>query len=253
MRDGDAIESVVKLLEIVELVSKNMGPSWWRGQTSNWELRPGVFRDPRQRRHEGTLVQEFKLRARTRHSNCPPEDDLPGWLFLMQHYRLPTRLLDWSASPLIALFFAVKDEPLEGKQPETGALFALSPMELNRVQLGKDDIVPANSKDDASLLFKGIFEPKPDAESYNAAAIGANEIDNRMLMQLAQFTIHDTDKPLQALDRFDSFLFHFEVPAITKSNIKRELSNLGISESNIFPDLEHLATDLAEKYKNRPF
>jgi hypothetical protein len=55
---------------------------------------------------------------------APSEDDLAGWLSLMQHYRLPTRLLDWSFSPLIAAYFSVNDRFVE---PVDACIWALAP------------------------------------------------------------------------------------------------------------------------------
>src|SRR5437773_608578 len=70
-------------------------------------LVPRVLRSDRF--NERFLAHTFRLRAGSRYSSCPPLDEYPRWLFLMQHYGLPTRLLDWTASPLVALFFAVED------------------------------------------------------------------------------------------------------------------------------------------------
>lgn len=55
---------------------------------------------------ENKIIGSFKERAR-RSLEPPPDDlDLLSWLALMQHYGAPTRLLDWTSSPFVALWFA---------------------------------------------------------------------------------------------------------------------------------------------------
>ncbi|MDY6911081.1 MAG: FRG domain-containing protein, partial [Chloroflexota bacterium] len=72
---------------------------WWRGQSvSEWDLIPSLYRGS-QYEYEQTLVNTFMNKGKCRHPSTPTHDDYVGWLFLMQHYRLPTRLLDWTLSP----------------------------------------------------------------------------------------------------------------------------------------------------------
>lgn len=107
---------------------------WFRGHCrSNYPLVPSVFRRP-QLDHlidpnepawydEGMMIQHFRQRNPSYEEGYKSPFDL---LCLLQHYNFPTRLLDWTESVLIALYFAVeKDDESDGK------LFALNARRLN--------------------------------------------------------------------------------------------------------------------------
>jgi len=87
----------------------------FRGQRNpEWELETSLERASRrcaveQTKYEKATVREFRRHAHSFLSHVPNETDILEWLALMQHYGAPTRLLDFSYSFWIALFFAFEE------------------------------------------------------------------------------------------------------------------------------------------------
>ncbi len=59
--------------------------------------------------YESILIKHFKANAHLHLNNLPKDEDTLEWLAVMQHYGAPTRLLDFTYSPHIALFFSLSD------------------------------------------------------------------------------------------------------------------------------------------------
>ena len=210
---------------------------WWRGQSSaEYGLVPGVYRDDRGTRGEQNLCLRFRQYAQTRHDNCPQQDEFCSWLFLAQHYGLPTRLLDWSESALVALFFAANTNPILD-----ASLFVLQPREMNQVTNGDQTLIPVTSSP-ATELFRGAFDDHFNREE--TVAVLSYENDSRMLMQQAAFTLHGTPQDLREIGEQEQLIRTFTVPSVSKASIIEELASLGVRRRTLFPDLANLADDL---------
>jgi hypothetical protein len=114
---------------------ENTRPLWRGHANSSWLLQPEVFRNSARGvpYHEISVIRDFMSHAESRRTNCPPMSDRLGWLLLARHYGLPTRLLDWSNSPLVALYFAVSDATQASCD---GCLWAIVPGHVNEACIG---------------------------------------------------------------------------------------------------------------------
>ncbi len=240
------IENATGLGHAAASATQNFGTKpWWRGQSvSTWQLQPSVFRvDDPGHSYEQNIAQHFMLGARSRHQNCPDDHDASNWLFLMQHYGLPTRLLDWTQSILVAAHFAVRHEKYDH---EDGAVWALKGTALNQEQVGNPQYLsPVGSP--ARDLFRealGVHKGKP---SNCIVATNSHQTDIRMMVQLSEFTLHGTSAPIEELPNNDKFLMQFIIPKAEKPALRGLLTAFGISESSLFPDLAHLAADLKKQ------
>jgi hypothetical protein len=221
---------------------------WFRGHgNASWSLEPGLYRAKSEMGgigahyyNESVLLQRFRLRAPTFLERLPATDW--EWLFLMQHYGLPTRLLDWTESSLIALYFAIRDHVGDAD----AAVWAINSWWLNRQTFGKYVLF---STDDPQAKKHAPLLSGQKLKGRLPLAVTPSHASQRIAAQRGVFTIHGNDRA--PLDR----LAHRrgkDHPNLRKLVVKskyipavlRDLAVSGISESLIFPELSGLCREI---------
>ena len=237
--------------KLIEKVREELkyGEIWWRGQSkSKWDLIPSVYRCCRDREYEQNICSAFIVKAPARYSkDCPSLTEAASWLILMQHYGLPTRLLDWTESLLVALYFATLEHDCT-----PGALWALAPGMLNKCHIPWVNMpqILNPTIDRIQPTCKAAYAPVTEC-IYEAAAVMAPHEDLRVLAQQSVFTVHGKRTALNKLPNKDEFLLRIEIPSKQKLECRAYLQKLGIRCSSLFPDLEHLAKDLKSEEDRR--
>lgn len=246
----DYMAEVERILEEWGLQRATNGP-WYRGQASeNWSLIPGLYRGSIVSAREREICRDFKLSA-ARHLRHIPDNDI-DWLFTMQHYGLPTRLLDWTESSLAALHFAVATEL---PNDEDAAVWTLDPTSLNEVALGVRSVPTSQSLD----LGKHILSHAPEArvEAVFPCAVRPLRENERIDAQKGCFTLHGHWKDGLELiaEQLNSTkkcrkirMTTIAINGSAKRGILRQLHSNGISHYSLFPDLEGLSRDISLKY-----
>jgi hypothetical protein len=205
------------------------------------------------RETEDEIREEFAIRAPALSRFEPMPTDDWDLYFLMQHYGAPTRLLDWTESPLIALYFALRDNPGH----YDSCVWMLEPYELNRRIVRKKEVFSpsapgANPKDRSRvapwLPPRWTMTRLPN----DPIAIFPTHIARRISSQRSCFTVHGS-----SANGFDQFakgkhacVKRIVVPAHAVLDTKLELLNSGIDDTTIFPDLEGLGRSLATRYRD---
>jgi hypothetical protein len=247
-KEGNAMKfhdvEISSIGELISLLRSNLAgigaPVWFRGQSnSDWSLVPRLMRmDPIP--SESYYLNRFKQDASIILDRQPKTEF--EWLFLMQHYGVPTRLLDWSESPLTALYFA-----LSGEHAGPGALWALSPSELNKKAHYRPDFdfeIPSFEDEHLKGYLPSTIARESKSKLFPMAAIAPRN-SPRMQSQQGVFTIcHREPMPIEEVGAVGSprdHVWRYIIPLDGKENLRQELQWLGINRFKLFPELESLA------------
>jgi hypothetical protein len=146
------------------------------------------------------------------------------WISIAQHYGMPTRLLDWTSSPLTALWFTVENPPISGY----GVVWFFNAPE--------EDIIMSNKVKSINLFNQRrtkIFQPEI--------------ITERIQSQNGWFTVHkymdhkEKFLPLENNASYKKYLTKVKIPEDKFSEFRYQLNRMGVNKLSLFPDLEGAA------------
>lgn len=206
-------------------------------------------------RHEASLLRNFRKYA---HRSSVPRESVWNWLALAQHHGLPTRLMDWTFSPYVALHFATANLDayhVDGvvwcldyvkahaqlpailrdlTQGENADVFSADMLDLAADTLAKLD---ALGRDRSFLLF---LEPP--------------SLDDRIVNQSALFALMSSPAARmdQWLEEHPDLAYRLIIPAQLKWEVRDKLDQANITERVLFPGLDGLSRWLTRYYTPTP-
>lgn len=254
------VKSLTQFISLVEGISSSWDRlrttthPWFRGQgNAGWALTPGLYRGPVDKYYERELVRDFRLHSHLLLERTPT--NYLEWLFLMQHYGMPTRLLDWTESYLAALYFAVSDR---GSTAD-GAVWVLDAWSLNDHAIGMQS-VPTADHDSLKpyALVGGADGLGRNIAGVFPAAVRPPRANPRINAQRGSFTVHGSrtgaleklvkdaneDKASESKIRLQKII----ITGTSKKELRKELYLAGVTEAVIFPDLTGLCGEISYRY-----
>lgn len=249
--------SLPRFMELVQTLRREAGHTlWFRGnQRSQFKLVPSLYRHPTTKTETDFRKLERDLMARFRQRSIPyhSRDLRDDWeaLFFMQHYGVPTRLLDWTENPLVALHFALmlSRGSVACRASTPAIVWVLDPFAWNRAALHhvsyRDG--PLTAGDDNLKGYVPALPTGTAMSEFPVALYGAHN-SPRIVAQQGAFTIFGASRrPMEKLigtGRFPSSALSCIITHPARiASMRNSLLNLGITETVVFPDLDGLARE----------
>lgn len=221
---------------------------WYRGLPDiGHALLPTLHRDRISIGEEPHLLNRFKQNAHEFLVERPQGEW--EWMLTARHHGLPSRLMDWTESPLVGLYFSVEKDT-----EKDGALWCLLPSSLNEqasgMTLDRPPMFTDGAKISATDEFLDIYLASRASSVSSAAATGlapaaaiSIRTNKRIQAQRGVFTIHHArSDPLEKIAN-ENHLWRYIVPSQHKETVMEELRLLHVTRLSIYPDLDSVATN----------
>ncbi len=247
------ITSLNQLMDFVSSRASFSNPLWFRGaRNAAYNLVPSLYRHTTVVEAEKLKELEGDLMARFRHRAPPFVEQLPSeafqLLFLMQHYGVPTRLLDWTENPNVAAFFAVENAREDNStSPHDAAIWVLRPLLLNKAALSNHSADRVLSIEDELL---NAYQPKTPFKlsAKLPVAIGGVHNSRRIVAQRGSFVLFGTNvHPMNSdatLIAVPDLMHKLIIPGDKKVELRNALFVTGVTDSVIYPDLDGLSREI---------
>lgn len=247
----------------------------FRGHSNHekYSLLPGAFRW--KKITEGHFVGEFSqmehnilndfISEACRFIKDVPVGDVAAWLEIAQHYGVPTRLLDFTENPLVALYFAcagspqknasvwIINEPAYNKKFfSESALVQTSKSQNVITQIISQEIVYQDYRQHIGNLqyiqWPWIYKPHHHAERMDLQSSvfmiwGANRQPLTTFLTNEDYMVED-----QPTNSERGILCHVDVLTEHKSRLLKQLDSLGINEKFVYPGIDGVGRYIREKY-----
>jgi FRG domain-containing protein len=201
-------------------------------------------------RLELSLLRNFRKYAHAQ--PAPGVDSIWHWLALGQHHGLPTRLVDWTYSPFVALHFATE---FTADYAEDGIVWCVNSVEANKLLPRRLKAILEEEHSDTFTIdmlaeFQSLKAFDSLARDPFVLFIEPPSLDTRILNQFALFSIMpDASAQLDDwLERHPALYRRVAVPAELKWEVRDKLDQANINERTLFPGLDGLSRWLERYY-----
>ncbi len=248
------------LLEKVIEINAHLGQDrflWYRGLScADYGLVPKIMRDGKTPEEiferEKRLLTRFRQRSMAYWPAGYPQDDWEH-LFAMQHFGMPTRLLDWSENLFVATYFALADVPA-APHASTPTVWCVDPIAWNRstpllAEFGDLIQVLTTADDDLDAYRPDTTKRRPKSP---LAMFGAHN-SARIVAQRGTFMVWGNDThPLETFaEEQDATLWKLELGG-NQAELATSLRLLGFGETMVFPELPSLGRELTKSEGWKP-
>jgi hypothetical protein len=205
---------------------------------------------------EGHLLRNFRKYAGR---GSVPRDSVWNWLALGKHHGLPTRLLDWSFSPYVAMHFTTQDLDYYDRDGviwcvDYVAAHKLLPRELRAALDAEEaDVLTAEMLDtvaDSLSKFDSLKSGEDGEREDFVMFLEPPSLDDRIVNQFAMFSLMSsaTASMDEWLKQHSNLWRRLIIPAELKWEVRDKLDQANITERVLFPGLDGLSRWLRRYY-----